>query len=523
MQPTQTSNTSSCPNCAMDPWKKRMFRMATDSKFHDISFMVGSGTKLKKIGCNRALLSIHCPVFEAMFESSMLESSSNCVKIPDVEPTVFCSMLQWMSTNTLNIMSITHFDALIKLADKYQIKGLMDSCCLFLRHNTITIHVIIDSILCEYHGVDLGLKNLKQMSIRLRILSYSTINDVINAIAKKMSWNNKCVQLWRVSNRKNGTTRPNRYLSPMILSNKQCKDNKKKQEDEDDDHVDDGSDDMDDEDMNLNQQSMDFDEEDYDNQLQSNGPHLFDVSNMKCNGCHNSVKLNNKNKKKHSKKMIDWQQYSGHTPSKAIYARLCDQQQQQKKNESDIQQQQMGGDDDMKSVDAGSNGKHFNNQILLFLKYYDIYHQYLSVVGSILIDRNGLVSEICEAIRKIARWSDEHEVLLWEEEDFQTNKINAIDLQQSVAEAALVDGDIIVFQENSNIFTSLKLKNAKQFLSEYPRCDRRNDPRGANKGNYRSGTMSGGGRGRRTSSIIGQGNNILHGHHVNVVHDDNYL
>merc|ERR1712130_182418 len=104
---------------------------------------------------------------------------------------------------------------------------------------------------------------------------------------------------------------------------------------------------------------------------------------------------------------------------------------------------------------------------------------------------------------------------LWEEEDFQTNKINPIDQQHSVQEAALVDGDIIVFQENSAIFTSLQLKNAKQFLSEYPKNDSRNGNKG-NHGNYRQGNSGAGQQRRHVSNSMShhdiaaiQPNNIL--------------
>mmetsp|Transcript_2880 Transcript_2880/g.4769 ORF Transcript_2880/g.4769 Transcript_2880/m.4769 type:complete len:350 (-) Transcript_2880:336-1385(-) len=224
-----TTNNTHCPYCSMDAWKQNMFRMVTNSKFHDVKFVVGKGSCTKKIGCNRTLLSIHCPVFEAMFESNMRENNENCVKIPDITPSVFAIMLQWMATNTLNIKSISHLDDLIKLADKYQINGLMKSSLTFLKQNTITIHIITDQILKEYHGVDLGLsKNLKSMSIKLRILSYSSINDVIIAISKKLQWNTKHIQLWRISNRKNGTTRPNRYLSPIHATHKRRRKKRKR-------------------------------------------------------------------------------------------------------------------------------------------------------------------------------------------------------------------------------------------------------------------------------------------------------
>lgn len=81
-----------------------------------------------------------------------------------------------------------------------------------MQFDTLTIHVITDDTFLQFHGIDLGLNELKQISIRIRILYYSTVDDIRIAIANKLNWNLKDIQLWRISNRKNGTTRPNRFL-----------------------------------------------------------------------------------------------------------------------------------------------------------------------------------------------------------------------------------------------------------------------------------------------------------------------
>ena len=517
----------------MDAWKQKMFRMATDKKFHDISFIVGSGNNQKKIGCNRTLLSIHCPVFEAMFESSMLEQTENCVKIPDISPIVFSIMLQWMSTNTLNISSICDLDDLIKLADKYQINGLISSSIYFLKYNTITIHIIIDEILKKYHGADLGLtKNLKSMSMKLRILSYSTVQDVINAISKQLNWkNSKQVQLWRISNRKNGTTRPNRYLQLLSLSALNINKKKKKRsgiskqeynyhrhhhhhnrrmnqdidsnEDDQDDvdsndddqesnDDDDDDDEQDDIDSNIDEQEDDVDDDEnndlnsnqditMNNNMDDNTDNLFNIVNMKCSICYRKKQnLNRKRNKqlndKNGGKKIDWHQYCGDNPTKGIYARLCV---KNGGNNDNTECKTNNVDNNNNNNNNNGNNKNYDNKILLFLKYYDVYHEYLSIVGSILVDKYGDIELICKAIRDIAHWSDEHEILLWEEEDYNTNKINRINLQQTISEASLVDGDIIVFQSKSNI--NLQLMNAKTYLITYNNQNNNNQRNNDNK------------------------------------------
>lgn len=583
-----------------------MYRMATDPKFHDVHFIVGSGTNIRKIGCNRTLLSVHCPVFEAMFESAMLESSENVVKIPDIDPVVFMSMLQWMSTNTLNIASICSLDDLIKLADRYQIGGLLSSCCLFLRSFTMTIHVVTDSILVQFHGVDLGLQNLKEMTIRLRILAYSSISDVIRAIGKQLHWtphNGESIELWRVSNRKNGTTRPNRYLSPLMDDDSFQRSHRRKREmlkqemlngngsglALDDDLEDDLDDDDDDDDGHhhhgvgrMDRDDVDADDEDaamelMDDNGSENGTGSRSVNNvarasrMRCHECH---KQQYDRKRSKSNKKMDWNQYSGDNPTKAIYARFCrhknaanrfqfgfspnlganhnvngnpngsngganglspsndsvhgaesvdnignvgDNEHDQKSNvnvpelaQSPMAQNQMGsmgvspvngGSHNAMEMgvdrDAVGNGKNFRNEILLFLKYYDVYHEYLSIVGSILVDKHGPVSLICDAIRSMARWGEEHEIVLWEEEDHKTNKVNPIEIGQSMADSSLVDGDIIVFQEKSNIFSSLQLKDAKTFLAQHYEATSAStsSPRHGQRGRRGMGSGLGGGGG----------------------------
>ncbi len=434
----------------------------------------------------------------------MMECSENTVKIPDVSPAVFMSMLQWMATDTLNIDSICNLNELIKVADKYQMDGLLSSCCRFLQCHTLTIHVVMDSILCKYHGVDLGLQHLKEMSARLRVLSYSSIHDVVRAIAKQLNWDSEHVQLWRVSNRKNGTTRPNRYLSPMMdqdqdqepmvspTMSRMRRESSQKQKQEGNESEDDENEHHDENAENENERE-DLDEDGDDEMKTMNLKNCW--RSMKCHECHQQSF--NKKRGKSNKKM-DWIQYSGDSPSKAIYARLCSPKSlkcsksssspkapsgkspQSESTElsqslafSSFSQKSMEieAEDEHKEMNhnkaASATSKNYENKILLFLKYYDVYHEYLSIVGSVLVEKHGPIESICTAIRQIAHWSDEHEVVLWEEEDHKTNKINPIDTLQTIAEASLVDGDIIVFQEKSNIFNNLQLHDAKTFLASY--------------------------------------------------------
>merc|ERR1712154_25167 len=103
---------------------------------------------------------------------------------------------------------------------------------------------------------------------------------------------------------------------------------------------------------------------------------------------------------------MDWTQYSGDHPSKAIYARLSSAREMsgshfQGNNAGDESKENgQNGQGQNGNGNGGAQGhKNFENKILLFLKYYDVYHEYLSIVGSILVSKHGDVSAICTAIR----------------------------------------------------------------------------------------------------------------------------
>ncbi|ETO21441.1 hypothetical protein RFI_15763 [Reticulomyxa filosa] len=104
-----------------------------------------------------------------------------------------------------------------------------------------------------------------------------------------------------------------------------------------------------------------------------------------------------------------------------------------------------------------------DTNILLFLKYFDVYHQSMSVIGSTIISKDASIVEITQLIRKIANWSSEREVLLWEEEDCENGKIQPLEEYSFINDCQLVDGDIIIFQEKSTLLPLMHLPDAKVF------------------------------------------------------------
>lgn len=67
--------------------------MLYNEMLSDIHFIVGTGTKMKKIPAHKFMLSIGSSVFYAMFNSS-LGSDLDEIEIPDVEPSAFLALLK---------------------------------------------------------------------------------------------------------------------------------------------------------------------------------------------------------------------------------------------------------------------------------------------------------------------------------------------------------------------------------------------------------------------------------------------
>jgi len=88
----------------------------------DVELQVG-GTSFP---AHRFILSAQSPVFEAMFNSGMKESQTGSVRIDDVDSSTFKEFLDFLYTGMLPPSAIK--EELFTVADKYQVKSLMDIC-----------------------------------------------------------------------------------------------------------------------------------------------------------------------------------------------------------------------------------------------------------------------------------------------------------------------------------------------------------------------------------------------------------
>ena len=95
-------------------------------EFSDFKIKCGGQT----FDCHKLVLATRSPVFKAMFESNMRETSLNEVKIRDVQPNTITQMLHFIYTGTLKNGHITEEGAydLLGTANKYNLDLLKNLC-----------------------------------------------------------------------------------------------------------------------------------------------------------------------------------------------------------------------------------------------------------------------------------------------------------------------------------------------------------------------------------------------------------
>lgn len=93
-----------------------------DAVLTDIEFQVDDQT----FRAHRAIVAARSPVFEAMLNSSTVESVTGRIRINDVEPSVFREFLFFLYTGTLQVSA--DCQALLNVAKKYKIKTLAQIC-----------------------------------------------------------------------------------------------------------------------------------------------------------------------------------------------------------------------------------------------------------------------------------------------------------------------------------------------------------------------------------------------------------
>ena len=105
---------------------EQLGKLFGDEKFSDIKITCGG----EVFHCHRSILSVRSPVFEAMFQSDMVENISRTVDIKDIKPEVFKEMLHFIYTGVISTDSVMDEIGkdLLGAANQYQLDLLKNKC-----------------------------------------------------------------------------------------------------------------------------------------------------------------------------------------------------------------------------------------------------------------------------------------------------------------------------------------------------------------------------------------------------------
>lgn len=105
-----------------------------------------------KFPAHKIILSAQSPVFNAMFQSNMVESKKNEVMIEDIKPEVLKEMLHYLYTGKVEQMNEIEND-LLYAANKYDIVGLKLMCFEALIRSMSTENVVDILVLADQHDL----------------------------------------------------------------------------------------------------------------------------------------------------------------------------------------------------------------------------------------------------------------------------------------------------------------------------------------------------------------------------------
>ena len=157
-------------NCGKQ-MNEQIGKLFGDEKFSDVKITCGG----KVFHCHRSILSVRSPVFEAMFQSDMMENISRTVDIKDIKPEVVMEMLHFIyngGTSTETVMDEIGKD-LLGAAEQYQLDLLKNKCEEKLCSSLDVNNSVELLVLADLHQAS----KLRRMALRLVARNMDTIVD----------------------------------------------------------------------------------------------------------------------------------------------------------------------------------------------------------------------------------------------------------------------------------------------------------------------------------------------------------
>jgi len=143
----------------------------------DVVFVLGN----QKLFGHKVLLSVRCPYFKTMFDSSFKERSDKDIVIEGIHPQVFLQLLTYLYSDELVIdphqSGISLAVGLILLSDLYFLPSLLQHCLLFLWNSMSVENVteIYSVATCEPY--DKQLTSLKEKAEYIIKYNYKAVSN----------------------------------------------------------------------------------------------------------------------------------------------------------------------------------------------------------------------------------------------------------------------------------------------------------------------------------------------------------
>lgn len=109
--------------------------LVNNDMFSDVTFLVGENGQ--RIHAHRNILAVRCAPFCSMFSGPMKESNESEITIPNIEPHVFISILEFLYTGQLELEVETVFQ-IYKSADQYLLDDVKSACRTFI-HSSLNL------------------------------------------------------------------------------------------------------------------------------------------------------------------------------------------------------------------------------------------------------------------------------------------------------------------------------------------------------------------------------------------------
>lgn len=135
-------------------------RLSTTLCFSDVMFLVGENGR--RVPAHRCILAARCAPFYSMFMSDMRESQDGGelppllgplprwhhslafaeIVIPNIEPDVFCAIIEFLYTGTLELHVASVFQ-IYKAADQYLLEDVKLACRSFIHQSLTVDHALV--------------------------------------------------------------------------------------------------------------------------------------------------------------------------------------------------------------------------------------------------------------------------------------------------------------------------------------------------------------------------------------------